>query len=106
MPEIRSFGHVCRRRFSQTWQDRSDPVTAGLKDRLPLRKLPLQEDLWRLVLRPGRDRHRRSVGRGPRLLPQQRGDRRAADSTDQRGHYSRQGLLRSSMSDNCGAMVM
>lgn len=31
----RSFGNVKRRRFSEIWQDISDPIMAGLKDRLP-----------------------------------------------------------------------
>lgn len=34
----RSFGNVKERRFSEIWQDLSDPVMAGLKDRLPLLK--------------------------------------------------------------------
>ena len=34
----RSFGNVKRRPFSQIWQDTSDPIMAGLKDRLPLLK--------------------------------------------------------------------
>ena len=34
----RSFGNVKERRFSEIWQDVSDPVMAGLKDRLPLLK--------------------------------------------------------------------
>jgi len=34
----RSFGNVRRRRFSEIWQDVSDPILAGLKDRLPLLK--------------------------------------------------------------------
>jgi len=32
----RSFGNVKRRKFSEIWQDTSDPIMAGLKDRLPL----------------------------------------------------------------------
>ena len=32
----RSFGNVTQRRFSEIWRDTSDPVMAGLKDRLPL----------------------------------------------------------------------
>lgn len=31
----RSFGNVKRRKFSEIWQDVSDPIMAGLKDRLP-----------------------------------------------------------------------
>lgn len=31
----RSFGNVTRRPFSEIWQDTSDPIMAGLKDRLP-----------------------------------------------------------------------
>jgi len=34
----RSFGNVRRRPFSQIWQDTSDPIMAGLKDRLGLLK--------------------------------------------------------------------
>jgi radical SAM protein with 4Fe4S-binding SPASM domain len=34
----RSFGNVRRRRFSEIWQDISDPILVGLKDRLPLLK--------------------------------------------------------------------
>ena len=34
----RSFGNVKERRFSEIWQDTSNPIMAGLKDRLPLRK--------------------------------------------------------------------
>jgi radical SAM protein with 4Fe4S-binding SPASM domain len=34
----RSFGNVKQRRFSEIWQDTSDPIMAGLKDRLPLLK--------------------------------------------------------------------
>jgi len=34
----RSFGNVRNRRFSEIWQDTSDPIMAGLKDRLPLLK--------------------------------------------------------------------
>lgn len=34
----RSFGNVKHRRFSEIWQDTSDPIMAGLKDRLPLLK--------------------------------------------------------------------
>lgn len=34
----RSFGNVRRRRFSEIWMDTSDPIMAGLKDRLPLLK--------------------------------------------------------------------
>jgi len=33
---FRSFGNVKERRFSEIWQDVSDPVMAGLKERLPL----------------------------------------------------------------------
>jgi len=33
---FRTFGNVKRRKFSDIWQDVSDPVMAGLKDRLPL----------------------------------------------------------------------
>ncbi|HDZ20998.1 hypothetical protein LCGC14_0254250 [marine sediment metagenome] len=33
---FRSFGNVRDRRFSEIWQDTSDPIMAGLKDRLPL----------------------------------------------------------------------
>jgi len=33
---FRTFGNVRERPFSQIWQDTSDPVMAGLKDRLPL----------------------------------------------------------------------
>ena len=32
----RSFGNVKQRKFSEIWQDLSDPILAGLKDRLPL----------------------------------------------------------------------
>jgi Fe-coproporphyrin III synthase len=32
----RSFGNVKERRFSAIWQDSTDPIMAGLKDRLPL----------------------------------------------------------------------
>jgi radical SAM protein with 4Fe4S-binding SPASM domain len=35
---FRSFGNVTQRKFSQIWQDRSDPIMAGLKDRLGLLK--------------------------------------------------------------------
>ena len=31
----RSFGNVKERKFSEIWQDTSDPIMAGLKDRLP-----------------------------------------------------------------------
>jgi len=34
----RSFGNVAERPFSEIWQDTSDPIMAGLKDRLPLLK--------------------------------------------------------------------
>ena len=34
----RSFGNVKQRRFSEIWQDLSDPIMAGLKNRLPLLK--------------------------------------------------------------------
>ncbi|QNN20972.1 radical SAM protein [Planctomycetales bacterium ZRK34] len=34
----RSFGNVKERKFSEIWQDTSDPIMAGLKDRLPLLK--------------------------------------------------------------------
>jgi radical SAM protein with 4Fe4S-binding SPASM domain len=34
----RSFGNVKNRRFSEIWQDVSNPIMAGLKDRLPLLK--------------------------------------------------------------------
>ncbi len=33
---FRSFGNVRDRKFSDIWQDTSDPIMAGLKDRLPL----------------------------------------------------------------------
>jgi radical SAM protein with 4Fe4S-binding SPASM domain len=33
-----SFGNVKRRSFSKIWRDRSDPLLAGLRDRLPLLK--------------------------------------------------------------------
>ena len=32
----RSFGNVRQRKFSEIWQDTSDPIMAGLKNRLPL----------------------------------------------------------------------
>ena len=32
----RSFGNVKQRKFSEIWQDLSDPIMAGLKNRLPL----------------------------------------------------------------------
>ena len=32
----RSFGNVKQRKFREIWQDTSDPIMAGLKDRLPL----------------------------------------------------------------------
>jgi radical SAM protein with 4Fe4S-binding SPASM domain len=32
---FRSFGNVKARKFSDIWQDLSDPIMAGLKDRLP-----------------------------------------------------------------------
>lgn len=35
---FRSFGNVKQRKFSEIWQDTSDPIMAGLKDRLPLLK--------------------------------------------------------------------
>ena len=35
---FRTFGNVKRRKFSEIWQDTSDPIMAGLKDRLPLLK--------------------------------------------------------------------
>jgi Fe-coproporphyrin III synthase len=35
---FRTFGNVKERRFSEIWQDVSDPIMAGLKDRLPLLK--------------------------------------------------------------------
>src|SRR5215212_4181920 len=35
---FRSFGNVKDRKFSAIWQDLSDPILAGLKDRLPLLK--------------------------------------------------------------------
>lgn len=34
----RSFGNVKERKFSEIWQDTSNPIMAGLKDRLPLLK--------------------------------------------------------------------
>jgi radical SAM protein with 4Fe4S-binding SPASM domain len=34
----RSFGNVKNRKFSEIWQDLSDPIMAGLKNRLPLLK--------------------------------------------------------------------
>lgn len=34
----RSFGNVKNRPFSEIWQDTSDPIMAGLKDRLPMLK--------------------------------------------------------------------
>jgi radical SAM protein with 4Fe4S-binding SPASM domain len=34
----RSFGNIKTRKFSEIWQDVSDPIMAGLKDRLPLIK--------------------------------------------------------------------
>lgn len=34
----RSFGNVKQRKFSEIWQDVSNPIMAGLKDRLPLLK--------------------------------------------------------------------
>jgi radical SAM protein with 4Fe4S-binding SPASM domain len=34
----RTFGNVKQRKFSEIWQDLSDPIMAGLKDRLPLLK--------------------------------------------------------------------
>jgi Fe-coproporphyrin III synthase len=34
----RSFGNVKQRKFSEIWRDTSDPVMAGLKDRLGLLK--------------------------------------------------------------------
>ncbi len=34
----RSFGNVRQRKFSEIWQDITDPIMAGLKDRLPLLK--------------------------------------------------------------------
>jgi radical SAM protein with 4Fe4S-binding SPASM domain len=33
---FRTFGNVKKRKFSQIWQDTSNPIMAGLKDRLPL----------------------------------------------------------------------
>jgi radical SAM protein with 4Fe4S-binding SPASM domain len=33
---FRSFGNVKERKFSDIWQDTTDPIMAGLKDRLPL----------------------------------------------------------------------
>jgi radical SAM protein with 4Fe4S-binding SPASM domain len=35
---FRTFGNVKTRKFSEIWQDLSDPIMAGLKDRLPLLK--------------------------------------------------------------------
>jgi len=35
---FRSFGNVKERKFSEIWQDVSDPIMAGLKDRLPMLK--------------------------------------------------------------------
>ena len=35
---FRTFGNVKQRKFSEIWQDTSDPIMAGLKDRLPLLK--------------------------------------------------------------------
>lgn len=35
---FRSFGNVRERKFSEIWQDTSDPILAGLKNRLPLLK--------------------------------------------------------------------
>ncbi|MGE5610187.1 MAG: radical SAM protein [Bacillota bacterium] len=35
---FRSFGNVKERKFSEIWQDISNPILAGLKDRLPLLK--------------------------------------------------------------------
>jgi radical SAM protein with 4Fe4S-binding SPASM domain len=35
---FRSFGNIKQRKFSEIWQDTSDPIMAGLKDRLPLLK--------------------------------------------------------------------
>ena len=34
----RSFGNIKDRKFSEIWQDLSNPILAGLKDRLPLLK--------------------------------------------------------------------
>ena len=34
----RTFGNVRQRKFSEIWQDTSDPIMAGLKDRLGLLK--------------------------------------------------------------------
>jgi Fe-coproporphyrin III synthase len=34
----RSFGNIKQRKFSEIWQDVSDPIMAGLKDRLPMIK--------------------------------------------------------------------
>ena len=33
---FRTFGNVKERKFSEIWQDLSNPIMAGLKDRLPL----------------------------------------------------------------------
>ena len=35
---FRTFGNVKERKFSEIWQDLSDPIMAGLKNRLPLLK--------------------------------------------------------------------
>jgi len=35
---FRTFGNVKQRKFSEIWQDTTDPIMAGLKDRLPLLK--------------------------------------------------------------------
>jgi radical SAM protein with 4Fe4S-binding SPASM domain len=35
---FRSFGNIKERKFSEIWQDTSDPIMAGLKDRLSLLK--------------------------------------------------------------------
>ena len=35
---FRSFGNIKKRKFSEIWQDTSDPIMAGLKNKLPLLK--------------------------------------------------------------------
>ena len=70
---FRSFGNVKQRKFSEIWQDTTDPIMAGLKDRLPLLKgrcgtCRFKSDLRRRAAGAGGDHDRRSLGGGSRVL--------------------------------------
>ena len=60
------------RKFSEIWQDTSDPIMAGLKDRLPLLKGRCGTCRFKEVcggaLRAGGDCDGRSVGGGSGVL--------------------------------------